>query len=135
MVIKLAKCCYPMPGDEIIGFVTRGDGVSVHREDCSNVPALREQPERLIGVSWANTNLGSFMVTIQVEGIDRARMLSDVSAAFSEQHIDILSASITTNKNRQFRGRITFEAPDPTHLGHVLKQVRQVPGVYDVFRV
>ncbi|MCC2592990.1 bifunctional (p)ppGpp synthetase/guanosine-3',5'-bis(diphosphate) 3'-pyrophosphohydrolase [Tessaracoccus sp. OS52] len=135
MVVKLAKCCYPMPGDEIIGFVTRGDGVSVHREDCTNVPALREQPERLIGVSWSASTSGSFLVTIQVEGIDRARMLSDVSAAFSEQHIDIISASISTNKNRQFIGRITFEAPDPTHLGHVLKQVRQVPGVYDVYRI
>ncbi|GAB3814673.1 GTP pyrophosphokinase [Tessaracoccus terricola] len=135
MMVKLAKCCYPMPGDEIVGFITRGDGVSVHRGDCSNVPSLREQqPERIIGVTWAD-NVGSFMVTIQVEGLDRARMLSDVSAAFSEQHIDILSANITTSKNRQFIGRITFEAPDPTHLGHVMKQVRQVPGVFDVFRV
>ncbi len=134
MVVKLAKCCFPLPGDDIIGFVTRGDGVSVHRADCTNVPALRQTPERLVDVSWANADKGSYLVTIQVEGIDRARMLSDVSAAFSEQHIDIVSANISTKKNRQFVGRITFEAPDPTHLQHVLNQVRKVPGVYDVFR-
>lgn len=73
-------------------------------------------------------------MTVQVEGIDRARLLADVSAALSEQHIDIVSANITTNKNRQFVGRLTFESPDPTHLKHVLDQVRKVPGVYDAFR-
>lgn len=134
MAVKLAKCCFPLPGDDIIGFVTRGDGVSVHRDDCTNVPALRQTPERLVEVSWGSTDRGSYLVTIQVEGIDRARMLSDVSAAFSEQHIDIVSAAISTKKNRQFSGRITFESPDPTHLQHVLAQVRKVPGVYDVFR-
>ncbi len=134
IVVKLAKCCSPLPGDDILGFITRGDGVSVHRNDCTNAPSLREQPERLVNVSWAGTGTGSYLVTIQVEGIDRSRMLSDVSSAFSEQHVDILSASISTNKNRQFVGRITFESPDPTHLAHVLTQVRKVPGVYDVFR-
>ncbi len=134
MMVKLAKCCSPLPGDDILGFITRGDGVSVHRSDCTNAPSLREQPERLVNVSWAGTTSGSYLVTIQVEGLDRARMLSDVGSAFSEQHVDILSASISTNKNRHFVGRITFESPDPTHLAHVLSQVRKVPGVYDVFR-
>ncbi len=134
LAVKMAKCCSPLPGDDILGFITKGDGVSVHRVDCTNAPSLREQSERIVNVSWAESGSGTFLVTIQVEGIDRARMLSDVSAAFSEQHVDILSASISTNKNRQFVGRITFESPDPTHLGHVLSQVRKVPGVYDVFR-
>lgn len=134
MAVKLAKCCSPLPGDEILGYVTRGDGVSVHRSDCTNAPSLREQSERIVNVSWAEGSIGKYVVTIQVEGLDRARMLSDVSAAFSEQHVDILSASISTNKNRHFVGRITFESPDPTHLAHVLSQVRKVPGVYDVFR-
>ncbi|MEZ5085463.1 MAG: bifunctional (p)ppGpp synthetase/guanosine-3',5'-bis(diphosphate) 3'-pyrophosphohydrolase [Tessaracoccus sp.] len=135
VVAKFAKCCYPVPGDKIIGFVTRGDGVSVHRADCSNVPALREQPERLIKVEWTDQSEGAYLVTIHIEGIDRARLLSDVSSALSEQHIDILSANITTNKQHEFSGRITFESPDPRHLQHVINVMRKVPGVYDVYRV
>ena len=135
MAVKLAKCCHPIPGDEIMGFVTRGDGVSVHRVDCTNAPSLRATPERLVDVSWAAEAGGSYLVTIQVEGLDRTKMLSDVGAALSEQHVDILSANIQTSRNRQFTGRITFESPDPTHLRHVLAQIRRIPGVYDVFRV
>ena len=134
--VKLAKCCYPLPGEDIIGFVTRGDGVSVHRADCPNTPALMKEPDRIVGVKWAGIDQNAaFLVTIQIEGIDRARLLSDVSAALSEQHVDILSVNITTNKHRQFSGRFTFESQDPTHLQHVLNQVRRVPGVYDVYRV
>ncbi len=137
VVAKFAKCCYPLPGDEIIGFVTRSDGVSVHRADCTNVPALvKKEPERIVDVQWSAREPGAtFLVTIQVEGIDRVRLLSDVSAAMSEQHVDILSVNIQTNKQRQFSGRMTFEAADPTHLQHVMNQVRRVPGVYDVYRV
>ncbi|MDF1489394.1 RelA/SpoT family protein [Tessaracoccus caeni] len=135
VIAKFAKCCYPVPGDPIIGFVTRGDGVSVHRADCSNVPALREQPERLIKVEWTEQTEGAYLVTIHIEGIDRARLLSDVSSALSEQHIDILSANIRTNKQHEFSGRITFESPDPRHLQHVINVMRRVPGVYDVYRV
>ena len=136
VVAKFAKCCYPLPGDEIIGFVTRSEGVSVHRADCSNVPALMREPERIIDVAWSGREQGStFLVTIQIEGIDRARLLSDVSSALSEQHVDILAVNITTNKQRQFSGKMTFESADPTHLQHVINQVRRVPGVYDVFPV
>ncbi len=136
VVAKFAKCCYPLPGDEIIGFVTRSEGVSVHRADCSNVPALMKEPERIVDVAWSGHEQGStFLVTIQIEGIDRARLLSDVSSALSEQHVDILAVNITTNKQRQFSGKMTFESADPTHLQHVINQVRRVPGVYDVFRV
>ena len=134
---KFAKCCYPLPGDEIVGFVTRSEGVSVHRADCTNVPALiKKEPERIVDVAWSAREPGAtFLVTIQVEGIDRSRLLSDVSSVLSEQHVDILAVNITTNKQRQFSGRMTFEAADPTHLQHVISQVRRVPGVYDVFRV
>ena len=133
---KYAKCCYPLPGDDIVGFVTKGDGVSVHRRDCSNVPSLMKEPERIIPVTWSGAKEGAtFNVTVQIEGIDRARLLSDVSSVLSEQHIDILAVNITTNKQRQFTGKITFESPDPTHLQHVMNLVRRVPGVYDAFRV
>lgn len=135
MVVKLARCCHPLPGDSIFGFVTRSEGVSVHRIDCTNASSLQAQPERLIDVDWSgDAEKNDYHVTIQVEGIDRARLLADISAALSAEHLDILSANITTRKNKQFVGRITFESPDPTHLKHVLAQVRKVPGVYDAFR-
>ena len=86
--------------------------------------------------AWASGEEGAtFTVTVQIEGIDRARLLSDVSSVLSEQHIDILAVNITTNKQRQFTGKITFESADPTHLQHVMNLVRRVPGVYDVFRI
>ena len=108
----------------------------MHRADCPNTPALMKEPDRIVNVKWAGIDQNAaFLVTIQIEGIDRARLLSDVSAALSEQHVDILSVNITTNKHRQFSGKFTFESQDPTHLQHVLNQVRRVPGVYDVYRV
>ena len=135
MVVKLARCCHPLPGDDIFGFVTRSEGVSVHRADCTNAASLQAQPERLIDVEWSgDAGKNDYHVTIQVEGIDRARLLADVSATLSAEHLDILSANISTRKNKQFVGRITFESPDPTHLKHVLAQVRKIPGVYDAFR-
>ena len=134
MAVKLARCCHPIPGDEITGFVTRTDGVSVHRVDCTNVPALQGTPERLVKVTWDKAEGGQFPVTIQVEGIDRSGLLADVSRVISDLHVDILEATLTSGRNKKFSGRLTFESPDPKHLNHVLKQVRRVPGVYDAFR-
>ncbi len=134
MAVKLAKCCHPIPGDEIVGFVTRTEGVSVHRVDCTNVPALQESPERLVPVAWDNAAGAQYLVTIQVAGIDRARMLADLSNALSEAHVDLLEVSMSSGRNKKFVGKLTFESPDPTHLGHVMNQLRRVPGVYDVFR-
>jgi len=128
------SCCHPIPGDEITGFVTRTDGVSVHRVDCTNVPALQGTPERLVKVTWDKAEGGQFPVTIQVEGIDRSGLLADVSRVISDLHVDILEATLTSGRNKKFSGRLTFESPDPKHLNHVLKQVRRVPGVYDAFR-
>ena len=133
--VKLAKCCTPVPGDEILGFVTRGSGVSVHRTDCINVPGLREQPDRLVDVSWAPTASSVFLVNIQVEALDRARLLSDVTRALSDTHVNILSASVTTTRDRIAMSRFTFEMADPKHLGSVIKAVRSVEGVYDAYRV
>ena len=133
--VKLAKCCTPVPGDEILGFVTRGSGVSVHRTDCINVPGLRQQPDRLVDVSWAPTASSVFLVNIQVEALDRARLLSDVTRALSDTHVNILSASVTTTRDRIAMSRFTFEMADPKHLGSVIKAVRSVEGVYDAYRV
>ncbi len=133
--VKLARCCTPVPGDPIIGFVTRGSGVSVHRADCVNVDSLSQQPERILEVEWAPTQSSVFLVAIQVEALDRSRLLSDVTRVLSDQHVNILSAAVQTSRDRVATSRFTFEMGDPKHLGHVLKAVRGVEGVYDVYRV
>ncbi|MCP2258390.1 GTP pyrophosphokinase [Streptoalloteichus tenebrarius] len=133
--VKLARCCTPVPGDDILGFVTRGGGVSVHRTDCTNADDLRSSPERLVEVEWAPSSSSVFLVAIQVEALDRHRLLSDVTKVLADERVNILSASVTTSRDRVAVSRFTFEMGDPKHLGHVLKAVRNVEGVYDVYRV
>jgi GTP pyrophosphokinase len=132
---KLARCCTPVPGDEILGFVTRSGSVSVHRTDCTNADDLRSTPERLVDVEWAPSSASMFLVAIQVEALDRHRLLSDVTRVLADERVNILSASVTTSRDRVAVSRFSFEMGDPKHLGHVLKAVRAVEGVYDVYRV
>nr|WP_143446838.1 bifunctional (p)ppGpp synthetase/guanosine-3',5'-bis(diphosphate) 3'-pyrophosphohydrolase [Kibdelosporangium aridum] len=133
--VKLARCCTPVPGDDILGFVTRGGGVSVHRTDCTNADELLAEPERLVDVEWAPSASSVFLVAIQVEALDRHRLLSDVTKVLADERVNILSASVTTSRDRVAVSRFSFEMGDPKHLGHVLKAVRSVEGVYDVYRV
>ncbi len=133
--VKLAKCCTPVPGDPILGFVTRGAGVSVHRADCTNAASLTAQPERIVEVEWAPTAKSMFLVNIQVEALDRARLLSDITKVLSDVHVNILAATLQTSRDRVAKSRFTFEMGDPKHLGHVLKAVRSVDGVFDAYRV
>ncbi|GAA1143495.1 bifunctional (p)ppGpp synthetase/guanosine-3',5'-bis(diphosphate) 3'-pyrophosphohydrolase [Nocardioides aquiterrae] len=133
--VKLAKCCTPVPPDPILGFVTKGGGVSVHRQDCTNAKSLQAQPERLLDVEWAPTGQSSFLVNIQVEALDRARLLSDITMALSDAHVDILSANLSTTRDRVAKSRFTFEMAEAKHLDTVLKAVRSVPGVFDAYRV
>ncbi|MGI8697207.1 MAG: RelA/SpoT family protein [Mycobacteriales bacterium] len=135
MWVKLAKCCTPVPGDDVIGFVTRGGGVSVHRRTCTNSGALLGQPERLVPVHWAPSTGSVFLVSIQVEALDRHRLLSDVTRALSDEKANILSASVTTTRDRVAVSRFSFELGDPKHLGHLLRTVRGIEGVFDVYRV
>jgi GTP diphosphokinase / guanosine-3',5'-bis(diphosphate) 3'-diphosphatase len=133
---RLSKCCTPVPGDEIMGFVTRGNGVSVHRRDCVNLEHLLEsEPERLVSVRWSPREGSQFLVAIQVEALDRTGLLSDVTRSISDQHVNILSATVTTTRDRVAFSRFTFEMGDPKHLGAVLRAVRSIDGVYDVYRV
>jgi len=134
-VAKLAKCCTPVPGDSILGFVTRGGAVSVHRTDCTNANSLHDQSERIIDVEWAPSATSVFLVAIQIEALDRHRLLSDVTKALADEKVNILSASVTTSGDRVAISKFTFEMGDPKHLGHVLNVVRNVEGVYDVYRV
>jgi GTP diphosphokinase / guanosine-3',5'-bis(diphosphate) 3'-diphosphatase len=134
--VRLSRCCTPVPGDDITGFVTHGHGVSVHRADCVNLSHLTAtQQERMVQVHWAPTDGSVFLVAIQVEALDRTRLLSDVTRVLSDQHVNILSATVTTSRDRTAYSRFTFEMGDPTHLGHVLRAVRAIDGVYDVYRV
>ena len=135
VLVKLARCCTPVPGDDILGFITKGSGVSVHRSDCVNSDDLRDnQSERIVKVRWLAGAGSLFLVNIQVEALDRARLLADVTRALSEQHVNILSASVSTSKDRVAISKFTFEMADATHLDSVLSAVRSVEGVYDVYR-
>jgi GTP diphosphokinase / guanosine-3',5'-bis(diphosphate) 3'-diphosphatase len=135
ILVKLAKCCTPVPGDAILGFITRGSGVSVHRTDCVNVASLQTEPERIIEVEWAPTSKSIFLVQIQVEALDRAGLLSDITRVLSENHVNILSASVSTSSERVALSRYVFEMGDPTHLDRVLSAVRSIDAVYDAYRV
>src|SRR4051812_19133225 len=135
ILVKLAKCCTPVPGDPIVGFITRGTGVSVHRADCNNVVSLTRQPERMVEVEWAPSSKSVFLVQIQVEALDRSGLLSDVTRVLSEHHVNILSATVSTSSDRLAISRFVFEMGDTTHLDRVLNAVRRIDAVYDVYRV
>src|SRR5690554_1168961 len=135
ILVKLAKCCTPVPGDEIMGFVTRGSGVSVHQSSCVNVKALMNEPERVVEVEWAPSSTSVFLVQIQVEALDRAGLLSDVTRVLSEHHVNILSATVATSTDRLAISRYVFEMGDTVHLDRLLNAVRRIDTVYDVYRV
>lgn len=135
LYVKLARCCTPVPGDEILGFVTRGGGISVHRTDCTNAGDLTAREERLVDVTWSVSPESVFLVAIQVEALDRHRLLSDVTKVLADEKVNILSATTTTSRDRVAISRFSFEMGDPKHLGHLLHAVRNIEGVYDVYRV
>jgi GTP pyrophosphokinase len=133
VLTKMARCCTPVPGDDITGFITRGEGVSVHRADCTNVGSLNAA--RVVEVSWAESSRGVFMVQIQVEALDRSGLLSDITRVLTENHVNILSATVSTGRDRVALSRYVFEMADPSHLDHLLNQIRRIEAVYDVYRV
>jgi guanosine-3',5'-bis(diphosphate) 3'-pyrophosphohydrolase len=136
VLVKLARCCAPVPGDEIVGFITRGSGVSVHREDCVNISDLKmHQGDRIVVVKWNLSAKSSFLVNIQVEALDRNRLLSDITKVLSDLHVNILNASVITHKDQTAISRFTFEMADASHLDLILTAVKNVEGVYDVNRV
>jgi GTP pyrophosphokinase len=133
--VKLARCCTPVPGDPIVGFITRNQGVSVHRADCQNLLDLQErQPERIVEVSWTSTK-GTFMVKIQVEALDRPHLLSDVTRVLADHGVNILSGSQATGRDRVATSQFVFEMADPQHLNSLLTGVRRIDGVFDVYRL
>ena len=136
LMVRLSRCCTPVPGDEIVGFVTRGRGVSVHRADCANAASLASRSrERLIEVEWDHRSSGVFVATIEVVAIDRSRLLTDVTKVVSEHHLNIVSANTQTDADRISRMRFDVELADPNHLESVLNLIRHLDAVYDVYRI
>jgi GTP pyrophosphokinase len=137
VLVRLAKCCTPMPGDEIIGFVTRGRGVSVHRADCANaVSLMSEQATRLIDVDWDQERAAAvFRAGVEVVALDRTRLLRDVANALSDQHVNIVACDTVTGTDRVAKMRFEFELADPGHLNSVLRTLKQIDAVYDAYRL
>lgn len=136
LLVRLATCCTPVPGDDIVGFVTRGRGVSVHRADCANAKSLGvEQGDRLIEVEWDDRHVGLHEAAIEVEALDRPRLLSDVSGVMASHQINVVSVETRTGSDRIAHMRFGFEFADTAHLESMLNSVRRVESVYDAFRV
>ena len=134
--VKLAKCCAPVPGDPIVGFITRGSGISVHHETCTNAIQLQDQqPDRMVEVSWSGRHSAAYLVHIKIEALDRPRLLTDIALVISEQQVNLHSASAQSNSDRLATSFFSFELADPSHLQSVLSHVRRIEGVYDVYRV
>jgi GTP diphosphokinase / guanosine-3',5'-bis(diphosphate) 3'-diphosphatase len=136
VMVRLSRCCTPVPGDEIMGFVTRGRGVSVHRTDCANAISLSMgQSDRLIDVDWDNETSGTFVASIEVKALDRSRLLRDVSTALAEHHVNIISCNTITGSDRISKMRFDFELADPSHLDSVISSIKQIDSIYDAYRV
>ncbi len=135
LLVRLARCCTPVPGDPIVGFLTRGRGVSVHRKDCPNARMLREHdPGRMIEVWWDQRQQGTFVAAIQVDALDRRKLLRDVSSVISDQGVHILTSSTRVGRDGIATLSFSFELADPSHLEHVIQAVRRVDSVFDAYR-
>jgi GTP pyrophosphokinase len=137
VMIRLSRCCTPVPGDEIIGFVTRGRGVSVHRADCANAASLQAgQRDRLIEVEWdVDLSGGTFVASIEVRSLDRPGLLGDVSGTLAEHKVNIIACTMKTDRDRMAVMRFDCELGDPSHLDAVIGRIRRIDGVYETYRV
>ena len=137
ILVRLSRCCTPVPGDDIVGFVTQVAASSVHRTDCANAESLMsDQAARLIDVDWdGDRTKAIFRAGVEVVALDRSRLLRDVANALSEQHVNIVSCSTHTGGDRVAKMRFEFELADPSHLEAVLRTIKQIDAVYDAYRL
>ncbi|MHB0978524.1 MAG: RelA/SpoT family protein [Thermoleophilia bacterium] len=135
VAVRMPECCRPVPGDEIVGYISLGKGITVHRRDCPNVRALLKHPERFASVSWDQATRAPFRVEIQVEAYDRSRLLEDISRTLSESGVNILAAQIQTTDDNTVKDRFVFEVPGVEYLESVLQRIRMIDTVYDAYRV
>jgi guanosine-3',5'-bis(diphosphate) 3'-pyrophosphohydrolase len=134
VAVRLAKCCRPVPGDEIAGYVSLGRGITIHRTDCKNVKALKRAPERFVDVGWEGDNEASYRVEIQIDAYDRTRLLEDLSRTFSEGGINIIGATCTTNPP-MVKNKFVIEVGDTEQLKHCITRLRNVESVFDAYRI
>jgi len=136
VLVRLSRCCTPVPPDEVMGFVTKGRGVTVHRADCANAAALAEDSARVVDVEWSSDGASTmFIAAVEVKALDRSRLLRDVANALSDEHVNIVSCTTNTGADRVARMRFEFEFADPSHLQSVLRVIKRIDGVYDANRV
>ena len=137
VMVRLSRCCTPVPGDEIMGFVTKGRGVTVHRADCANAASLFTQDSaRPVEVEWSSDNSDAvFVAAVEVVALDRSRLLRDVANALSDEHVNIVACATHTGADRVAKMRFEFEFADPIHLQSVLRMIKRIDGVYDANRV
>ena len=136
LMVRLSRCCTPVPGDEIIGFVTRGRGVSVHRSDCANAATLSaSEVGRMIEVEWDRGSTGSFVAAVELKALDRTRLGVDVWKVISDNHLNILRSDSITGPDRVSRMRFEFELADPAHLESLINALKRIDSVYDAYRV
>ena len=136
VLIRLSRCCTPVPPDELMGFMTKGRGVTVHRADCANAAALAEDSARVVDVEWSSDGANTvFIAAVEVKALDRSRLLRDVANALSDEHVNIVACTTHTGSDRVARMRFEFEFADPSHLQSVLRVIKRIDGVYDASRV
>ena len=133
--VRIARCCSPVPGDDIVGFVTVGRGVSVHRSDCTNIEAMGDRTERMIEVAWAPERVGRFSVWVQVEALDRPKLLRDVTSLISDVGGNILASSSSVGRDRVAMLRYEIELGDPGHVDTLVASLRAVDSVFDAYRL
>jgi GTP pyrophosphokinase len=134
VAVRLAKCCRPVPGDDIAGYVSLGRGITIHRADCNNVKALKKAPERFVEVGWEGENEASYKVELQIDAYDRTRLLEDLSRTFSEAGINIIGASCTTN-HPMVKNKFVVEVGDTEQLKQCISRLRNVESVFDAYRI
>jgi GTP pyrophosphokinase len=135
MLIHLSKCCNPVPGDKVVGFITRGRGVSIHTTDCPNIADLVFDKDRMVDVSWGDFKLADHSVKISVRTMDKPGLLASVSSAISSAEANITHAEVSTGEDKQATLNFTIDIKDVEHLNRIIRNIETVNGVLDVKRV
>jgi GTP pyrophosphokinase len=135
IMVRMAKCCKPIPGDDIVGYISLGKGVTIHRSDCKNARALMKNPERFTKVGWQGLGGLAFRVEIQVEALDRNHLLEDVARTLGDSGVNILSGQVQTLTDGAVRDRFTIEVGDVRQLDNILANIRAIDTVYDAYRI
>jgi GTP pyrophosphokinase len=134
--VRLAKCCKPLPGDKIVGYISLGKGVSIHRKDCPNARDLESRSgERFINVAWKGTSEKAFRAEFQVEAMDRSRLLEDISRTLSESGVNIVSADCNTSSDHLVKDRFVVEVSDSKLLDTVLENIKGIDTIFDAYRI